>query len=123
MQARKILSSIARGIHRSPRVLFEYQKRRIADSKRSNSHKLQHFVSSPMDMQSVTNVPGIGPTYAGRLAHNGITHPSQMYVIYVQCQRNQAQFVNRLNQLTGGHQNHMIFTYNGLNEWHKQRVF
>lgn len=80
----------------------------------------QRFVSTPMDNKSVIYVSGIGLAYAKKLGQNGYTQASQLLVAYLQFQRNQQQFVNWLQQLTGGKPYYLNQAYCAMDEWYKQ---
>lgn len=74
-----------------------------------------------LELQSVRGVPGIGGAYAAHLATHGYTHASQLYMLFIDCQGNQEQFVVRLKQLTeGGSESHMIMAYNFFFDWYRQ---
>lgn len=74
-----------------------------------------------LELQSVSCVPGIGVAYAARLATHGYTKASQLYMLFIDCQGNQEQFVARLKQLTGrGLESRMIMAYNFFFDWYRQ---
>lgn len=84
-------------------------------SSTSQKHKL--FVSSPMGIQNVNNVPGIGPVSAKSFGLNGISQASQLYVMYVEAERKQQEYVDSLQQYTGVKPCFLNKTFYALNEW------
>ncbi|KAI6240644.1 Barrier-to-autointegration factor [Aphelenchoides fujianensis] len=89
----------------------------------STSKKHQDFVdAATIRNKEITDVPGVGPTYANRFQERGITKADQMLGQLLVVQKDEQKFANWTKETAGMRPGHSKAAYNSLNSWANQNM-